>query len=219
MTVKTIATVFALYLCSALAAAQNLPTPARGAPLDGTTDTRWSQGEARAGTTATTWRTTGDNPERRPQEVRPEQGIHKRNGAIAATWNSGPTQRTEDHWTRRAPSAETEVQAALREIGYERRDRARSLAQRTAGRRAREAKFDPNCHTCRIEAGWQSRVKAAAGRLTDSEGEDHREMGRSGQSQGPTEYGYGSRPAQQGHNCAGCQQRERSARRTSRYGW
>ena len=241
---KTITAMFALQLCSAVAAAQGLPILAGVAPIDGTIDTRWNEGEAKARTAQTTWSTTGDDHDHGSPGVPPEHRIDSGNGGATTAWDGGQP-RTGQHYdnqgndrsrgqtnatsgrarassprfTDQPTDAETEIRAALRDIEYASRSRASSVARATSWRGTRGTRFYPNCHTCRIDAGGLSRGNAAGGRRTQTDTGKHGTVSDTDGIRGPSGYGYGSRPAQQGHNCAGCQRNERSARRTSRYGW
>ena len=241
---NTITAMFALQLCGAVAAAQGLPILAGMAPINGTIDTRWNEGNGTARTAKTTSNTTGDEPDHRSAAVPPEDRMDSRNGRATAARNAGPPRTGQDYnnqgsdrsqWQTNATSgragasgprftdqptgAETEIRAALHDIEYASRRRASSVGRPTSCQGTRRTGFDPNCHTCRINAGWLSRGRPAGGRGTQTGTRKDETASGTNDIREPSGYGYGSRPAQQGHNCAGCQRNERSARRTSRYGW
>ena len=241
---NAIAAMLALQLCSAVVAAQRLPILPGVAPRNATIDTRWNGGEARAATAQPTWSRTEDDHDERWARTRAEQRIDSRNRAAATAWNAGPPTTGRDYNNRRndrsraqanatagragasgpnfrgqPTSTGTEIRATLRDIEYATQSQASSGPQPTSWRGTRGTRFDPNCHTCQIDAGWLKRGKPGGGRRTQAETVQHGTVSDPDGKRGPLGYGYGSRPAQQGHNCAGCQRNERSARRTSRYGW
>ena len=243
---KSIAIICALYIYSAVAAAQGLPLMAGVAAGNGAVESHrraadaWRAAEVRPGT-------AGIGHEHDAGEATgPQDWIEAGRDTAGTAWSNGRT-RVEREYRRlrngryvpsgRAAAARpganermttnrqratntTGIGAALRGIGYSNRSRENPNQRGRVSRRASDnSNFDPNCRTCRMEAGWYGEAAGPGMWRTEQNTRNHRRMWETGRS--PNRYGrrYGAEQPMQGHNCAGCHRSRQSTRRTSRYVW